>query len=75
MLTNAISKAADILDQIMTLPEDQRASLANDILDSLPSVLADDDEGIAEARRRSQEMDSNPDLSMTWAEIKSGLGR
>lgn len=46
-----------------------------DSLDILPSVLADDDDGLAEALRRSQEMDSNPDLSMSWAEIKSGLGR
>ena len=42
------------------LPESDRARLAADLLDSLPGVLVEDDEGLAEAIRRSEEMDRDP---------------
>jgi len=44
----------------LTLPEKQRATLAANLLESLPGVLSDDDEGIAEALRRDADLDANP---------------
>lgn len=70
-----MSKALEIYHQVLDLPEDQRASLVADILDTLPASLSDEDEGLAEARRRSQQMDEEPNIGMTWDEIKVSLGR
>lgn len=44
----------------LTLPEEQRAALAARLLESLPGVLFDEDEGIAEALRRDADLDANP---------------
>jgi hypothetical protein len=44
----------------LDLPENQRALLAARLLGSLPSVLHDEDEGIAEALRRDAELDAGP---------------
>ena len=73
--TGQMSKVSDIYSQVLDLPEDQRASLASDILDTLPANLSDDDDGLAEARRRSKEMDEDPSIGMTWEQIKASLGR
>ncbi len=70
-----MSKASEIYSQVLDLPEDQRASLACDILDSLPASLSDDDDGLAEARRRSKELDENPSMAVSWEDIKTSLGR
>ncbi len=70
-----MSKVSDIYSQVLDLPEDQRASLASDILDTLPANLSDDDDGLAEARRRSKEMDEDPSIGMTWEQVKASLGR
>ncbi|KAB2640675.1 MAG: hypothetical protein DVB25_03640 [Verrucomicrobia bacterium] len=51
---------AEIEPLALKLPEFQRAELAADLLDSLTGVLADDDEGMAEELRRSDEMDRDP---------------
>ena len=70
-----MSKVSDIYSQVLDLPEDQRAGLACDILDTLPASLSDVDDGLAEARRRSKEMDEDPSIGMSWGEIKASLGR
>ena len=70
-----MSKAEEIFSLVLELPEDQRASLASDILDSLPASMSDDDDGLAEARRRSREMDEDPSIGMSWGEMKAALGR
>ena len=61
--------------QALLLPEDQRAGLASKILNSLPAVLAEEDEGIAEAFRRDAQMDTDPTASMTMEEFRTGLGK
>ena len=65
----------DIQAVVMQLPEDQRARLAGELLTSLPAILVDEDDGIAEAKRRSKELDHNPDSGCSWEEIKQNLGR
>ena len=47
------------------LPESQRAVLAAHLLESLPSVLHDEDEGVAEALRRDAELAANPSASIS----------
>ena len=68
-------KVEEIFSLVLDLPEDQRASLASDILDSLPANMSDDDNSLAEARRRSHEMDEDPSIAMSWGEMKTSLGR
>jgi hypothetical protein len=43
--------------------------LAAEMLDSLPPVLLDEDEGLAEAHRRSEEMDRDPSCCLTHDEF------
>jgi putative addiction module component (TIGR02574 family) len=61
--------------EAMNLPEDQRALLAAELLGSLPAVLADQDDGSDEAKRRIHEMKSDPSTHRSWDQIKSELGR
>lgn len=51
------------------LPESERAVLAAHLLQSLSSVLHDDDEGVAEALRRDAELDANPDAGITLDQL------
>ena len=66
---------AEIETLAFGLPESDRAKLAADLLDSLPGVLDDDDDGLAEALRRSEEMDRDPSASLTHEEFLKALGR
>jgi hypothetical protein len=50
-----MATAAEIGMLALRLPESDRAKLAADLLDSLPGILTEDDDGLAEARRRSEE--------------------
>ncbi|PAW66605.1 MAG: addiction module protein [Verrucomicrobiia bacterium Tous-C5FEB] len=61
--------------QIMSLPDAQRAALAAHLLRSLPGVLHEDDDGIAEAMRRDAELDRDPSVGMTLEEFRSAVGR
>jgi hypothetical protein len=56
---------ADIEKEILELNDEQRARLAVSILDSLPGVLADQDEGVAEASRRDAELDADPESALS----------
>ena len=62
----------------LSLPEKERARLAANLLESLPGVLSDEDEGVAEAWRLDAELETNPDqtisLSQLDAQIKSRRG-
>jgi hypothetical protein len=62
----------------LSLPEKERAALAANLLESLPGVLFDEDEGVTEALSRDSEIDSNPDqiisLEQLDAQIQSRRG-
>ncbi len=62
----------------LNLPERERATLAANLLESLPGVLSDEDEGVAEALRRDAELEANPDrvisLAQLDAQVKSRRG-
>lgn len=57
----------------LNLPEEERAKLAASLLDSLPGVLSDDDEGVAEALRRDAEMDADPGQGVSLAQLDSQI--
>jgi putative addiction module component (TIGR02574 family) len=60
---------AEVEKLALDLPETERAVLAAHLLGSLPSVLHDEDEGIAEALRRDAEFEANPSHGMTLEEL------
>jgi hypothetical protein len=66
---------AELEKQAMQLPDDQRAGLAAHLLSSLPAILHDDDEGVAEAMRRDAELDRDPSSGQTMQEFRNSLGR
>jgi putative addiction module component (TIGR02574 family) len=53
----------------LDLPESQRAVLAAHLLGSLPPVLHDEDEGVAEALRRDAELDANPSSGISLKQL------
>ena len=70
-----MSTVAEIESKALALSERDRAMLASSLLQSLPSVLDEEDEGLAEALRREAEMDADPSVVMTHAEFLSALRR
>jgi putative addiction module component (TIGR02574 family) len=57
----------------LDLPERQRATLAANLLESLPAVLSDKDEGLAEALRRDADLDANPDRAISLEQLDSQI--
>jgi hypothetical protein len=53
----------------LDLPETQRAVLAAHLLESLPPVLHDEDDGIAEALRRDADFDANRSLGISLNQL------
>jgi len=59
----------------LDLPEGQRAVLAAHLLGSLPPVLQDEDEGIAEALRRDAEFSANPSVGISLEQLDRQIER
>ena len=59
----------------LNLPENQRAALAAHLLESLPPVLHDEDEGIDEALRRDAELDASPSASVSLKQLDGQIER
>ncbi len=55
------------------MPDKERAGLASRLLRSLPSVVFDEDEGVAEALRRDAELDADPAQAMTLRDLDSHI--
>lgn len=51
----------------------ERAKLAANLLDSLPGVLYDEDEGVSEVLRRDAELNANPSQAITLAQLDSQI--
>jgi len=66
---------SEVEQEAMKLPEAQRATLACRLLDSLPAVLSDDDEGVAEALRRDAELERDPAAGLSLEELRRALKR
>lgn len=74
-IVSAMVTLTEIETLAFKLPESDRARLAADLFDSLPGVLVEDDEGLAEAIRRSEEMDHDPSMCLTHEEFLKAVGR
>lgn len=57
----------------LDLSEQERATLAVSLLDFLPGVLSDEDEGVAEALRRDAEIDTDPSQAISLAQLDSDI--
>ena len=65
----------EIESEAMKLPEADRAGLACRLLGSLPAVLSDSDDGVAEALRRDVDLDRDPNAALTLEQLRRGLQR
>jgi hypothetical protein len=63
-----MSVITEIEEQALSLPEQDRARLADRLIASLPEDFVDEDE-IEEALRRDWEMDKNPDMAIPHEEF------
>jgi hypothetical protein len=63
----------DIEKLALDLPEQQRATLAASLLESLPGILSDEDEGTAEALRRDAKINANSDRSISLAQLDTHI--
>ena len=59
----------------LDLPERERAVLAAHLLESLPPVLHDEDEGIAEALLRDANFESSPSLGLSLEQLDQQIKR
>jgi hypothetical protein len=59
----------------LDLAENQRAVLAAHLLESLPPVLHDEDDGIAEALRRDAELDASPSSGVSLKQLDGQIER
>jgi len=66
---------AEVEKLALDLPENHRAVLAAHLLGSLPPVLHDDDDGIAEALLRDAEFDTNPSLGISLEQLEQRIKR
>ena len=60
VIFGSVATITEVEKLALDLPEGQRAILAAHLLGSLPAVLHDADEGIAEALKRDAELGANP---------------
>ncbi len=68
-----MSTIIEIEKMALDLSERERATLAANLLDSLPGVLSDEDEGVEVALRRDAELDADPSQSISLSELDSHI--
>ena len=70
-----VATITDVEKLALDLPENQRAVLAAHLLESLPSVLLDEDEGITEALRRDAELSAKPSSAISLNQLDERIER
>ena len=68
-----MSTIIEIEKLALDLPDKERATLVANLLDSLPGLLSEEDEGVAEALRRDAEANANPDATISLAQLDSRI--
>src|SRR5258708_3332507 len=63
----------EIATLALDLSEQDRATLAANLLESLPGILSDDDEDVAEALRRDSEIDADPSQAISLAQLDAQI--
>ena len=61
--------------EALSLSDSDRATLAAHLLDSLPAVLSEVDEGLAEAMRRDQSFEDGTTVGISWDVLRQNIGR
>jgi putative addiction module component (TIGR02574 family) len=66
-------KSRQILEAALSLPEEQRASIVEALLQTLPSESddRDDDEWASELDRRLEEALGDPSSTVSWTDLKN----
>jgi putative addiction module component (TIGR02574 family) len=66
-------KSRELIEAALTLPEDDRASLVEALLETLPPEPDDwvDDELALELDRRLEEALNDPSTTVPWSELKN----
>ncbi len=64
-----MSVVADVEEQALNLTAKERGALITKLIRSLPAFPADADGGIAEAKRRRDEMRMNPEIGISLEEL------
>ena len=73
--TAVVATITDVEKLALDLPENQRAVLAAHLLGSLPPVLHDEDEGIAEALQRDAELSAETSSAISLKELDERIER
>ena len=68
-----MSTIVEVEKLALGLTEKERATLAANLLNSLPGVLSDEDEGIAEALRRDAEIEADSAEPVSLSELDSQI--
>ena len=68
-----MSTVVEVEKLALDLPERERAALAANLLESLPGILSDEDEGVGEALRRDAEIEDNPAEAISLPELDSQI--
>ncbi len=68
-----MSTIVEVEQLALNLPERERATLAANLLESLPGILSDEDEGVAEALRRDAEIEADPAQAISLADLDSRI--
>ena len=66
-----MSTIIEIEKLALDLSEEERATLAANLLDSLPGILSEEDDGVAEALRRNAEIEANSSEAISLTELDS----
>jgi putative addiction module component (TIGR02574 family) len=61
--------------EALSLSDSDRATLASHLLNSLPAVLSEEDDGIAEANRRDSDFEVGVTTGITWDTLRQNIGR
>jgi hypothetical protein len=68
-----MSTVPEVEKLALELPDRERAKLAASLLGSLPSVLADEDEGVYEALRRNAQAEADPEQLISLSELEAEI--
>ena len=70
-----MTRVQEIWQSASTLSTREKAELAAGLLEALPPILDEEDEGVAEAQRRDAEIDRDPTTAISWEQLRRGVGR
>jgi hypothetical protein len=68
-----MGQLTDLETEMIKLPDAAKAVLAAHLLDSLPTVLSESDEGVAEAMRCDAELSRNPAAALSLDALRHAV--